>query len=308
MRAQHDLRVIGNMDELRATIHTADALYVRPPAIADRALLERATRLRVVATSGAGLDHIDVETATRLGIAVVNVRGIGAVAVAEHTVALALALAKRIVWADARTRQGEFSIRYGPGFEELSGKTAALIGFGNIGRAVAHRLGLGLGMRIVVYERHPTHDQPVPGIEVVRVATLDDALAQADLVSLHTPLTTQTHHLIGANQLRQMKPGAWLINTARGGVVDERALVDALRRGVIAGAGIDVFEHEPAPADNPLFGLDNVIVTPHLAGLNRQTSQRLTRSAAQDMCSVLAGRRPAGLVNPTACNFTETSE
>ncbi|MGE0800038.1 MAG: hydroxyacid dehydrogenase [Lautropia sp.] len=305
--AGHALHATRGMDALRAAIAEADAVYVRPPVFADRALLREGRRLRVVATSGTGLDHIDVAAATEYGIAVVNVQGIGAVAVAEHTVGLALALAKRIPWVDRMTRRGEFAIRYQPVFEELAGKTVALIGYGAIGQAVAHRLGIGLGMRVLVFSRTAVPPEAVPGLDVIQADSLREALAAADLVSLHLPLTPGTRHLIGREQLQWMKPSAWLLNTSRGALVDEHALVDALRRGAIAGAALDVFEQEPAAADNPLFALDNVIVSPHLAGLNRQTSERLSRSAATGICHVLAGRRPSCLVNPEVWPEQESS-
>ena len=288
-------------DRLAAALAAADAIVVRLPARVTAGVIAAAPRLKVIATAGAGFDHIDVAAATRAGVPVVNNAGIGPNPVAEHTVGLMLALARRIVVGDRLLRTRGWASRDGllatdPG-SELEGKTVGIVGFGFIGRRVAAVCAGAFGARILAYD--PFLDDGVfAAAGVVRRRDLRDLLPEVDFLTLHTPLSESTRRVIGAPELALMKPAAYLINCARGGVLDTAALYAALRDGRIAGAGIDVFDPEPPDPADPLLTAENVIVTPHIAGLSGETTRRLSLSAAQQVLQVLAGDRPPRLVNP----------
>jgi D-3-phosphoglycerate dehydrogenase len=282
-------------------ISRADAALVRPPVRMTRELIAAAPYLRVIGTEGTGYDQIDVAAATDAGIPVIHNVGIGAVPVAEHTVGLMLALARRITQGNDRLRRDGWSSRasfFGQGVgTELTGKTLGIIGFGQIGRRVANICHAGFGMRVVAYTRSPGEartDAP----EVDFRADLHSVMAEADFLTIHTPLNEGTRHLIGEAELALMKRTAFLINCARGPIIDQAALVAALRDRRIAGAGLDVFEPEPADLSDPLFEQDHVVVTPHIAALSEETNRLLALGAAQQVMQVLAGTRPPRLVNP----------
>ncbi len=285
------------MDALRA----ADGVIVRLPARITREVIAAAPRLRVVGTAGAGYDNIDIAAATEAGIPVVNNVGIGPNPVAEHTVGLMLALARRIVIGDRRLRRDGWACRERLLGEdlgiELSGKTVGIVGFGFIGRRVAAICAAAFGTRVLGFDPY-VDDGVFQSAGVERRRALRALLPQADFLTVHTPLSEGTRHVIGAPELALMKPTAYLINCARGGVVDANALLEALRAGRLAGAGIDVFEPEPPDHPHPLYGLETVIVTPHLAGLSHETNRRLSLSAAEQVLQVLADERPPRLVNP----------
>lgn len=274
----------------------ADAVTLRMAPF-DADLIARAPALKVVSRHGVGYDTVDVAALTARGIPLAIVGEANAVSVAEHTLCLMLALARRIPQYDAATRRGEFAWRLRADSIELAGKAVLLVGLGRIGREVARRCQ-AFGMRILVHDPQ----QSAAAIEAVggRVAPdLAAALAEADLVSLHSPLTRETRHLLDAAALGRMKRGAILINTARGELVDETALAVALAEGHLAGAGMDVFEQQPLPTDSPLASLDNVILTPHSAGMTREAAARIAVACAQNVLGALDGRLdPANVVNP----------
>lgn len=279
--------------------HLADteAIIARTPARVSAEVIAAAPRLRVVSTSGFGTDNIDIAAATAGGVAVVNNPGSAENSVAEHAVALVLGLAKKLTWSDAAVRSGR-SWDFRSGFDaiELKGRTLGVVGFGRIGREVARKLHEGLGMEIVVYDPLLDVNAIAPGAR--QVASLEELLALADVVSIHCALTPQTRHLFDGRTLALMRPGALLINTSRGPVVDEVALAAALILGTIGGAGIDVYESEPPGPGNPLFGVPNAILTAHTAGLTVESARRLAVSAASQLLATLDGVRPANLVNP----------
>lgn len=286
---------------LTEALGSADAVIVRLPGRMTKDMIASAARLRVIATAGAGFDHIDVAAATAAGICVVNNIGIGPNPVAEHAVGLMLALARRIVVGDTRLRSLGWTGRdellaRDPG-TELTGKTVGIIGFGFIGRRVAAICAGAFSNRVLAHDP-PLDDAVFAAANVERRKRLRELLSESDFVTVHAPLAEGTRHLVGAAELAMMKPTAYLINCARGGLVDPVALTEALREGRIAGAGIDVFDPEPPERHLPLFDLENVIVTPHLAGLSRETNLRLSMSAAEQVLQVLAGDRPPRLVNP----------
>ena len=254
--------------------------------------LQRGGRLRLVHKLGAGVNTIDVETATRLGIAVANMPGANAPSVAEGTVLLMLAALRRLPALDRAVRTGRgwpADPELGETVRDIGACTVGLVGYGNIAKSVA---GIVAAMGAAVVHTS-TRDDGRPGWR-----SLPELLAASDIVSLHIPLTTDTHHLLGPEALAGMKPGAVLINTSRGAVVDESALIDALCGGRLAAAGLDVFEIEPVAADNPLLGLGNVVLTPHVSWYTADTMRRYLVEAVANCRRLRDGQPPAYVVNP----------
>ena len=264
-------------------------------------VLAGADVLEVVATSSAGYDHIDVDACSERAIPVVNNSGLNAVAVAEHTVGLIVDLAKKISLTDHLLRTEGWKTRLAYSREligfEVDGLTLGIIGVGNVGSRLAHKSRAAFNMIVLAYDPYVSQDR-MREFGATKVDRLDDMLPQVDFLSIHAPHTKETFHIVGAPQLEKMKPTAYLINCARGPLVDEAALLDALRRKVIAGAALDVFEPEPPIDTNPLYQLTNVIVTPHLAGVTGEATKRMSIGAAQQVLQVLRGERPPRLVNP----------
>jgi D-3-phosphoglycerate dehydrogenase len=278
-------------DELADLVGGVDAIILGLDSLT-AAVLERADRLKVVARYGVGLDNVDLEAATARGIVVTTTPGANSVAVAELTLTFALALARGLTFHDRAVRAGRWERR--PGFE-LQATTLGIVGLGAIGREVAAR-GLALGMRLVCTDPVPPPLELVRHLEIERLS-LEALLRSSDVVSLHTPLTSETRGMIGAAELAQMKPGAVLINTARGGLVDEAALYQALRAGRLGGAALDVFDREP-PGRSPLLELDNFLATPHIGSTTLQSAARMGLMAAENALAVLEGRRPEAVANP----------
>lgn len=287
----------GIRDEaaLRAELRRVDAVVVRLFEIG-AADLAHAPRLRVVAKHGAGLDNIDSRAATERGIPVIYTPGGNANAVAEHTICLLLALARNTCIADRTLRdrrpydRGQFQ------GVELAGKTLAIVGLGRIGSRVA-RKAHGLDMEVVAHD--PYLDAPPTGVPAALADSLDHLLAAADFLTLHVPLTDETRNMIDAAALGRLKQTCRLINTSRGGVIDEAALNDALHTGSLAGAALDVFEHEPLAADHPLRDAPNTLLTPHVSGITAEAMNNVSGRIAAGVIDVLAGRTPDGLVNPS---------
>jgi D-3-phosphoglycerate dehydrogenase len=274
----------------------ADAVAVAGTKLPET-VIRALRRCRVIARYGVGVDNIAVETATSKGIVVTNAPNFCRAEMAEHTWALILAVARHIVSFDRMTRKNASPVPapFVPGMmHRLAGRTLGLVGFGRAGRNVAQR-AQAFEMRASVYD--PMVDaQTVASTGAVPV-DLPTLLSTSDIVSLHCSLTAATHHLIGETQFRQMRSTAILINTARGAVVDEAALVRALTDGWIAGAGMDVYEEEPPRADHPLFALDNVVLTPHAAALSDEAAEEQRLTGCSQGLAVLAGERPLHLVN-----------
>ncbi len=272
------------------------------PVTAD--MLARAPLLEVVFISAAGTDKIDVPAATELGILVINAAGANAPAVAEHAVGLMLALCRRIADTDRLAHQTKKVdamrvMQTPPRLSLLSGKTLTIIGFGFIGRTIAQICRQGFGMHVLAFD--PFFDAiEAERLGVTLVEDLHEALAAADFVSVNTPFNPQTAALIGAKELATMKDSAFLVNTARGGVVDPDALLDALRDRTIAGAALDVTEPEPLPDGHPLFDLDNVILTPHVGGNASEVFRASSVTPVRLLLEALRGARPRHLINPAA--------
>ena len=279
---------------LRAELRRVEAVIVRLFAV-DASDLAAAQRLKVVAKHGAGLDNIDCQAATERGIPVIYTPGANANAVAEHAIGLLLALARNTCVADTTLRDGRAYERGQFQGIELAGKTLAIIGLGRIGSRVA-RKAHGLDMQVIAYD--PYVDPASYAGPATLVDSFDHLLASADFVTLHVPLTAETRNMIDSRALAGLKPTCRLINTSRGGVIDERNLNDALHRGSLAGAALDVFEQEPLASGHPLFQAPNTLLTPHVSGLTAEAMSNVSRQVACGVIDLLAGRTPDGLVNP----------
>jgi len=262
----------------------------------DSELLDRAPELKIIANFGVGYNNIDVPAATRRGILVANTPGVLTDTTADLTMALILGVARRVVEGDRRTRQGRF--RFWAPFHflghEITAKTLGIVGMGRIGRAVARRAA-GFSMRVLYHNRRrlAVEEEQVLQVQYAELKTL---LQEADFITLHTPLTPQTRHLIGFRELDWMKSDAFLINTARGAVVDEQALLEALEQGRIGGAGLDVYEYEPAVTPG-LERLDNVVLLPHVGSATVETRRRMAAMAVDNLLAGLKGQIPPNCVN-----------
>lgn len=285
---RYEAGLVDRRDELLAGLADADALIVRNRTRVDAALLARAPKLRVVGRLGVGLDNIDVPACEARGIAVIPATGANALAVAEYVVCTVMLLLRGAYLSTAEVADGKWPRAALGGGRETAGKTLGVVGFGGIGRLVA-KLAQGLGMKVIATDPAIAADEPAWRASGVAYRGLDDLLAEADAVTLHVPLTRDTRHLLTAERLARMKPGAVLVNTARGGVIDEAALARALAGGHLGGAALDVFETEPLPAGSPLSGVPNLVLTPHIAGVTRESNERVSRVVAEKVAQALAG-------------------
>lgn len=295
-------------EELIEHVKDKDALLCLLTDKIDAEVMDAAPNLKVVSTYSVGFDHIDIEAATKRGIYVTHTPGVLTDAVAEFTVGLLLAITRRILEADQIIRKGEWNKPWNPFFltgPELKGKTLGIVGFGRIGRAVAKKVK-GFEMNLIYYDVYRNEQaEKELGVKYVDLETL---LKESDFVSLHVPLTKDTYHMIGEKELKMMKPTAYLINTARGAVVDTEALVKALKEKWIAGAALDVFEQEPLPPGHPLTKLDNVILAPHIASATNEARARMAELAAKNLVAVLRGEMPPALVNKDVVKVRPLSE
>jgi D-3-phosphoglycerate dehydrogenase len=290
---------------LQEAMHAADGMIVRSGTRVMAELLENPVRLKAVVRAGVGVDNIDVAAATRRGIVVMNTPGGNTISAAEHTITLLLALARHIPAADASIRQGQWERSKFVG-TQLAGKTLGVIGLGRIGREVARRAA-GLDMKILGHDPFLSTERAGQlGIE--SVSDLDQLLPRCDFLTVHTPLTDETTDLIGARELGLMKPGSRILNCARGGIINETALAEALKEGHLAGAALDVFGQEPPPADHPLLKLPNVVVTPHLGASTTEAQESVAREAAQLMIDFLTRGVVQFAVNMAAVDRTELEE
>jgi D-3-phosphoglycerate dehydrogenase len=292
--AGHDVEVRTGLspEALREAVAGADALIVRSQVQVDAALIAAGSRLQVIGRAGVGVDNVDLDAATRAGITVVNAPTGNTIAAAEHTIALLMALARKVPAGDASIRRGEW-VRGPLQGVQLRGRTLGIIGLGKIGVAVAER-AKGLGMTLLGSDPYVTAEQAaLRGVELV---DLDALLERSDAVTVHVPLTRGTTALLDAAALARMKPGAFVLNVARGGIVDEAALADALREGRLAGAGIDVFDQEP-PTGSPLLDAPNTVLTPHLGASTAEAQVAVAEEVAEQILDVLAGHPARYAVN-----------
>jgi D-3-phosphoglycerate dehydrogenase len=262
------------------------------------ALLERCKELLVISASGAGYDPVDVAACTAAGVIVVNQTGANAQAVAEHVIAMMLSLTKNIMQTDRSLRRERGVDREAFKGRNAHGRTMGIIGIGNVGKRVAHICGKGLDMQVLAYDPYLT-EADITARDAVPVR-LDDLLSRSDFVTVHCPYNAETKGMIAARELALMKPDAYLITTARGGIVDEEALSNALASRQIAGAGVDVWVVEPPPLDHDLLDFDNVIATYHTAGVTVDSRQMMATWNAEQLVQIFRGQRPPRLVNPEA--------
>lgn len=262
-----------------------------------REIIEAADSLKVIARHGVGLDNIDVKAATERSIYVLNTPDANAVSVAEHTILAMGALAKRMIPMDRATRKNRWEVRNEYRTVDLQGKTLGLVGIGRVGSMVARKAQAAFEMRVIAYDPF-IQPEAAAQIGVTLVGEMAQVFREADVLSLHTPLTPETRNLVNAERLGLMKRSAYLINFSRGEVVEEAALVAALQRGTIAGAALDVFQQEPPEAENPLFRLENVLLSPHSAALTAECVVRMATGAAQGVVDLLTGGQPRWVANP----------
>jgi glyoxylate reductase len=290
---------IWTKEELIERLRTGNfnALYCMLTNPIDRDVLDSAPNLKVIANMAVGYNNIDIAEATQRRIPVTNTPGVLTDTTADFAWTLLMAAARRLVEADRFSRAGRFH-GWGPLMmvgQDIYGKTLGIVGFGRIGRAVAKR-ATGFDMKVLYHDRYQADPETERELNA-RSVSMDDLLDQADYVTLHTDYNPETHHLIGAPELAKMKPTACLINTSRGAIVDEAALVDALKSGKIAGAGLDVFEHEPQIHPG-LLDLENAILAPHIASASLETRTAMALMAADNLIAALNGQRPPNVVNP----------
>jgi D-3-phosphoglycerate dehydrogenase len=283
----------------QATLPGVDIAIIGASKVNGAFLDHAGPQLKLVARHGIGYNDVDVPAATARGILATNTPDGPTEPTAEHTVALLLAAAKWIVKGDMYLRNNRPYTRSTLRGVEVRDLTLGIVGFGRIGKRVAEICGLGLRMRVVVFDPFLPVGSAAPAY-VELVGDLDTLLTQADFLTLHTPLTPETHHLISRRELHLLKPGSYVINASRGPVLDEAALIAALQEGHLAGAGLDVFDPEPPHPDNPLLKMENVIVTPHSAGNTLQGSIRTGQMLVEQVLHVLRGERPPDLLNPEA--------
>jgi D-3-phosphoglycerate dehydrogenase len=291
LRSRFDVDVDGESD-LAEIIGRYDGIVIRSATKLTADLIEKAERLKVIGRAGVGVDNVDVEAATRRGIVVANAPESTVVSAAEQTIGLLVALARNIPQAHAALKQGRWERSRWSGIE-LDGKTLGVVGFGRIGQQVARR-ALGLGMRVVAFDPFVSEER-FRELGVERAATLDDVLGAADVVTLHSPLTDETRGLIDRDAIAKMRDGARLVNAARGALIDEEALIEAIRSGKLAGAALDVFSHEPY--SGPLLELDEVVTTPHLAASTDEAQDRAGVIVAEQVVAALDGGVVSNAVN-----------
>ncbi len=283
---QVDVKTNLKPEQLEEIIKDYDALLVRSATKVNKDVIDAAARLKIIGRAGVGLDNVDLDAATQKGIIVMNTPGGNTISTAEHAVSMILALSRNIPQASASTKKGEWKRSKFMGVE-LYAKVLGIIGFGRIGKEVAKR-ALSFGMRILVYDPFLSRDVAESlGIEVVE---LKELFQQADYITVHTPMTDETKHMISDKQFALMKKGVRIINCARGGIVDEVALVNALKEGKVAGAALDVFEKEPIAPENELLSLDNVIVTPHLGASTEEAQVNVAIEVAEIVRDALLGK------------------
>ncbi len=283
--------------ELRAELADCQGLVCLLTDRLDRAVLDASPALQFVSSMSVGVDHVDVEALTERGIPLGHTPGVLVETTADTAFALLLAAARRLGEADRFVRQGDWTAdtAWAPDFftgKDVNGATLGIVGLGAIGQAVARRAA-GFGMRVLAWNRTP---RSLPGIEMVG---LEELLADSDFVSVHLALSAATRQMLDRRKIALMKPGAVLVNTARGGIVDERALAEALADGRLFAAGIDVFEHEPVPADNPLLGLPSVVLAPHIGSATVRTRELMADMAAANAMAALRGERMPSCANPS---------
>jgi D-3-phosphoglycerate dehydrogenase len=290
---------------IHSLVRDVDGIIVRVFPV-DRDLLEGAPNLKVVGRHGTGVDSVDVASATRLGIPVVYTPDASAASVAEHVLALMLALARNLHSADCYVRNSRFASSRELAGTELCRKTLGIVGLGRIGRRLADICGKGLQMSVLAYDPYVSRSLAPEGVDMV--SDLDSVLACSDFVSVSVPLTEETRGLIGPAHLAMMKPSAYLINTSRGAVVDEASLAEAVQQGRLAGAAVDVFSEEPPPKDSPVLQSRKIILSPHIASSTREALERMAVQVVEAVLTVLRGDRVDCVANPEVWDYRQVEK
>lgn len=286
----------SSVDTLKREIKGINGVIVRT-ALFPREIIQAADRLEVIGRHGVGVDNIDIKAASKYSIPVVYTPGVTDIPVAEHAIGFMVTLAKRYLISDRAFREGNFKIREEFSAVDLNERTLGIIGVGRIGSTVAQKCKAAFNMKVLAYDPYLSLAR-AKQMGIILTRSLTELLQKSDFVTIHTPLTAETENLIGKEELGQMKKSAFLINTARGGIVNEKALFQALKEKWIAGAALDVLLKEPPPSDHPLFGLENIVLSPHMASLTRECVVTMARVVAQGVLDVLGGKRPQYIVNP----------
>lgn len=286
----------SSVDTLKREIKGINGVIVRT-ALFPREIIQAADRLEVIGRHGVGVDNIDIKAASKYSIPVVYTPGVTDIPVAEHAIGFMVTLAKRYLISDRALREGNFKIREEFSAVDLNERTLGIIGVGRIGSTVAQKCKAAFNMKVLAYDPYLSLAR-AKQIGIILTRSLTELLQKSDFVTIHTSLTRETENLIGKEELGQMKKSAFLINTARGGIVNEKALFQALKEKWIAGAALDVLLKEPPPSDHPLFGLENIVLSPHMASLTRECVVTMARVVAQGVLDVLGGKRPQYIVNP----------
>ncbi|MGI9387131.1 MAG: NAD(P)-dependent oxidoreductase [Methyloligellaceae bacterium] len=296
----------SDVEPVKAEVADAQALWVRTPERVTAEIMDVAPSLVVISTSGFGTDNIDLKAATERGILVVNHLGFGRTPVAEHSLMLLLALMKKLIWSDRAARDGSgWKERSGLDIPELEGKTVGLVGLGYIGTDLARKLKLGFHCRVLAYDPH-VDPRMAAATDVELCPTLNDMLCQSHALCVCAELNDETRNMISDDALNALTKGAFVVNAARGQIIDLDALLRALDSGHIAGAGLDVVFPEPLPEDHPLLSHSKVIFSPHTAGVTREAVEALSHSAADQITAALCGKRPRFPVNPAAWEGSES--
>jgi len=299
---KHNFKVIQaeNPDPETVTplMKNAKAIVLRTGIKMTQSLIDKAKDLWTISRTGAGVDNVDLEAASKKEVIVTSSIGVNTGTVVEHDLSLMFALFKQLFLMDREVRNGNFKIRYKNYPRDLHGKTLGIVGFGRIGSEIAKKSSQLFNMKIVAYDEYLSEEKKRALESWVRFISLEELFKESDVVSIHLPLNSETMGMINFKLLGIMKKSAFLINTSRGGVIDEDDLVKVLRENTISGAGLDVFEKEPLELNNPLFTLDNVILTPHTAALTKECVVRMATSAVKRVIDILNGYIPDNIANP----------
>lgn len=276
----------------------ANAVILRTGISMTRELIDAADDLRVISRTGGGFDNVDVQAATDNDVIVTSNLGVNTISVCEHVIAMMLALAKKLPVLDQAVRDGDYGIRYKNLSRDINGKTLGLLGFGRIGYQVATACKTVFNMQVIACDPYLPGDIKAQYADLVTFVDKEQLCREADVISVHVPLTDQTRHALSTDEFAMMKNEAIVINTSRGPVIDEKALIEALKNNLIGGAGLDVLEKEPPEPDNELLKLNNVIHTPHSAALTSECVIRMATDAADRTLEVLSGKKPLNVANP----------
>jgi D-3-phosphoglycerate dehydrogenase len=283
-------------DTTKTTVMTmigeADAAILRATTIFDSEVITKGSKLKMIVRTGVGMDNVDMKAAGEQGIWVCNTPNTNDETVAEHTLAIVLALAKQIIPMDRAVRNQKWHERFSPKQMDISAKTIGIIGYGKIGKATARKCK-AMGMKVMIYD--PYIDMAEDHITMAK--DVKDIFKESDFVSLHCPSGPDNHNLVNNKHLSLMKPGAFLVNTSRGSLIDEEALIAHLQSGKIAGAGLDVFKEEPLPIGHPFLSMSNVILSPHVAGSTKESNERIAIAAAQAVIDVISCKTPQHICN-----------